>query len=88
MNAVEDFGPENPRDWDVSHPSLSSPAPHETSGVLRMHRSGKKGADIMVALKMRGTELMSSLQKAIDDETAAAKAGRPIHDALIPNGTA
>ncbi|AXH46805.1 helix-turn-helix DNA-binding domain protein [Mycobacterium phage Acolyte] len=70
--------------WDPNHPSLKSPiAPHETAGVLRMHRAGYKGADIMKILKLRGTRLMSQMQRALDEETRAGHAGRPIHDGLI-----
>ncbi|ASJ79781.1 hypothetical protein KIY85_gp69 [Mycobacterium phage Heffalump] len=70
--------------WDPNHPLLRSPAaPHETAAVLRMHRAGYKGAQIMKILKLRGTRLMSQMQKALDDETRAAHAGRDIHDAKI-----
>ncbi|QJD50274.1 hypothetical protein SEA_IWOKEUPLIKEDIS_71 [Mycobacterium phage Iwokeuplikedis] len=63
---------------------LRSPmAPHESAGVLRMHRAGYKGKDIMKTLKLRGTKLMTQMSKAMDDEQSAARAGRPIHDALI-----
>lgn len=87
MNKSEEFGPEDPRPWDLSHPSLGSPSPHETAGVMRIHRTGKSGADLMVTLRMKGTALMKELQKAMNEEDAANKAGRPIHDAGIPKGT-
>ncbi|AMS00968.1 hypothetical protein SEA_LOSER_72 [Mycobacterium phage Loser] len=71
-------------DWDPNHRLLKSTnAPHETAAVLRMHRAGYKGADIMKLLKLRGTRLMSQMQRALDAETRAAHAGRPIHDAKI-----
>ncbi|QXO13347.1 hypothetical protein SEA_TROOPER_70 [Mycobacterium phage Trooper] len=71
-------------DWDPNHRLLrSTAAPHETAAVLRMHRAGYKGADIMKILKLRGTRLMKQMQKALDDETRAAHAGRDIHDAKI-----
>ncbi|ASR86169.1 hypothetical protein SEA_BOBSWAGET_64 [Mycobacterium phage BobSwaget] len=71
-------------DWDPNHRLLkSTAAPHETAAVLRMHRANWKGADIMKLFKLRGTKLMKQMQKALDDETRAAHAGRPIHDALI-----
>lgn len=70
--------------WDPNHPSLRSPiAPHETACVLRMHRAGYKGRATMKILKLRGTRLMNQMQRALDAETHAARAGRPIHDALI-----
>jgi len=71
-------------DWSADDPILKSPlAPHETAGVLRFHRAGHKGAEIMKLFKLRGTKLMKLMQKAMDDEGAAARANRPIHDALI-----
>ncbi|ASR86521.1 hypothetical protein SEA_CHANGELING_69 [Mycobacterium phage Changeling] len=71
-------------DWDPNHPSLKSPmAPHETAAVLRMHRHGYKGAEIMKVFKLRGTRLMKQMQRALDAETQAGHAGRPIHDAKI-----
>lgn len=71
-------------DWDPNHRLLKSPiAPHETAAVLRMHRSGHKGSDIMKLFKLRGTTLMRQMQKALEDETRAGRAGRPIHDAKI-----
>ncbi|QDP44651.1 hypothetical protein SEA_NOTHINGSPECIAL_67 [Mycobacterium phage NothingSpecial] len=71
-------------DWDPNHPLLrSTAAPHETAGVLRMHRAGYKGADIMKLLKLRGTRLMKQMQRALDEETRAAHQGRDIHDAKI-----
>ena len=84
VKTAADYGPDNPRDWDPNHPSLkSSLAPHETAGVLRMHRAGKKGAELMKLLRLRGTKLMNQMQKALDAELGAAKAGRDIYDALI-----
>lgn len=71
-------------DWDPNDPILkSSLAPHETAGVLRVQRSGKRGAELMKLMKIRGTVLIKQLQKAMDDEGEAHRAGRPIHDALI-----
>ncbi|AFI24981.1 hypothetical protein [Mycobacterium phage SWU1] len=48
-----------------------------------MHRAGYKGRATMKILKLRGTRLMNQMQRALDAETHAARAGRPIHDALI-----
>ncbi|AOT24989.1 hypothetical protein PBI_KALPINE_70 [Mycobacterium phage Kalpine] len=71
-------------DWDPNHRLLkSTAAPHETAAVLRMHRAGFKGADIMKTFKLRGTRLMKQMQRALDEESRAAHAGRPIHDAVI-----
>ena len=84
MVKTEEFGPDNPRNWDPNDPMLkSSLAPHETGGVLRMHRAGKTGAELMKLLRLRGTKLMDQMQRAMDAESAAHRAGRPIHDALI-----
>jgi hypothetical protein len=78
------YSPSNPRDWDPNHPILqSTAAPHETAAILRMHRVGFKGADIMKMFKLRGTALMKQMQQALDDETRAAHAGRDIHDSKI-----
>ncbi|BBX09461.1 hypothetical protein [Mycolicibacterium aichiense] len=77
-----------PRDWDPNHPMLRSPlAPHETAGVLRVHRAGFKGPDILKLLKMRATRLSRELERAISAEQEAAHQGRKIHDAKIPQGT-
>ena len=85
--ATADYGPENPRDWSAGDPSLLDPkAPHETAGVLRAHRSGKPGAELMVLLRLKGTRLMQLMQKALDDETAAEKSKRAIHDAGVAKG--
>jgi len=70
--------------WDPNHPSLRSPqAPHETAGVLRMRRNGYNGAQILKLIKLRGTRLVNQMQRAMDAEQAAHRAGRPIHDARI-----
>ena len=59
-------------DWNPNHPLLkSTAAPHETAAVLRMQRAGYGGSAIMRILR------------AVDDETIASRAGRPIHDAKI-----
>ncbi|AAC18509.1 hypothetical protein SEA_LAKES_74 [Mycobacterium phage Lakes] len=72
------------KDWDPNDPKLKSPyAPHETAAVLRMHRVGFKGAHTMKLLKLRGTQLMNQIQRAMDAEQAAHRAGRPIHDAGV-----
>ncbi|AEJ93363.1 hypothetical protein SEA_KIPPER29_71 [Mycobacterium phage Kipper29] len=71
-------------DWNPDDKILKSPlAPHESAAVLRMHRAGHKGADTLKILKVRATKLMKQMQRALDEETRAAHAGRPIHDAKI-----
>lgn len=86
MTAQDEYGPDNPRDWDPNAEELRSrKAPHETGGVLRMHRNGLKGAEIMKKLRMRGTRLMSEMQDSLDAETDAKEAGVPIHDVTITN---
>ncbi|QGJ89771.1 hypothetical protein SEA_SUPERCHUNK_72 [Mycobacterium phage Superchunk] len=71
-------------DWDPNHISLKSPlAPHETAGVLRIKRTGMSGPDMMKMLKLRGTRLMTQIQRAMDQETDAHRRHLPIHDALI-----
>lgn len=84
MAKTAQYSPENPRDCNPNDPILKSPlAPHETAGVLRIHRAGHKGADIMKMFKLRGTRLMKQMQRAMDDESRAHAAGLKIHDALI-----
>lgn len=79
-----EHGPDNPREWSASHPSLSSPlAPHETAGVLRTSRAGYLGNEIMEMTGMRATVLVAALQKAMDDEGNAHRQGRQIYDSLI-----
>ncbi|AGT14322.1 hypothetical protein ADZZY_74 [Mycobacterium phage Adzzy] len=76
--------PENPGPWDPNHPMLKSPyAPHETAAVLRIKRTGIPGPELMKLLKLKGTRLMSQIQRAMDQETEAHRRNLPIHDALI-----
>ena len=71
-------------DWNPNHPLLkSTAAPHETAAVLRMQRAGYGGSAIMRILRVKGTVLMREIKRAVDDETIASRAGRPIHDAKI-----
>ena len=80
----EQYGPDNPRDWDPNHKSLLSPmAPHETAGVLRVHRAGYKGSELIKVLNMRGTQMMNALRRAMDCEGIASSRGVPIHDAVF-----
>jgi hypothetical protein len=84
---IAEYGPDNPRDWFPDHPGLTATdAPHETAGVLRIRRTGRPGSEIMKLLKLRGTALMNQMQKAMDDENRAARAGRPIFDSQFPKG--
>lgn len=79
---------DNPRDWDPNHPSLKSPlAPHESAAVLRMHRAGMTGVDMMKILKCRGGRLTKMFQRGLDVEGIAAMRGVPIYDSLIEKGT-
>ncbi|KRD08772.1 hypothetical protein ASE48_08580 [Mycobacterium sp. Root265] len=77
--------PDNPRDWDPNHKTLKYRwAPHETAGVLRMQRAGYKGKQILDMFpRLKGTKLMRELQNAMDAESTANEARRPIHDARI-----
>ena len=84
MTAEDEYGPDSPRNWDPNAIELRSlEAPHETGGVLRMHRNGLKGAEIMKKLKLKGAALMSEMQDAMDAESDAKEVGVPIHDASI-----
>ena len=75
-------------EWTTEDPMLQSPvAPHETNAVMRMHRGGWLGENIMRSLRMSGRAVVKEMHKAMDDEQAAHAAGRQIHDALIEKGT-
>lgn len=68
-------------DLNTGHPALPDQgAPHETAAVLRMQRAGWPAPRIQGILKMRPAQLMSALQKALDDEGEASRRGCPIHD--------
>ncbi|AXH48840.1 hypothetical protein SEA_STEAMY_66 [Mycobacterium phage Steamy] len=83
-NRMAKHCPDNPREWDPNHLTLSSPlAPHETSGLLRMHRAGHSGEQIMKTLKVRAADFTRQFSKALDAEQAAHDQGRPIYDAKI-----
>lgn len=72
-------------DWSPDDPALSSDrAPHEISGVLRWHRAKVPSKEIMSLLKLRGTQLISSLERAVEQERAATSRGLDIHDEGIP----
>ena len=74
--------------WNPNDPMLRSPlAPHESRATMRMHRAGWPGPEIAKALKLKGTQLMHSLQQAIDEEGIANRQRRPIHDSAVPKGT-
>lgn len=71
--------------WRSDDPILRSPhGPYETPAAMRMHRAGWPGATIMRQFKIPASKLMAALSKAMDEEQRAHRAGRPIHDALIP----
>ncbi|QBJ00255.1 hypothetical protein SEA_PHARAOH_67 [Mycobacterium phage Pharaoh] len=78
------YGPDNPREWDPNHRTLSTRhAPHETSGLVRMHRAGHSGQQIMKLMKIKARELTKHFGAEIDAEQAAHAQGRQIYDALI-----
>lgn len=71
-------------DWNPDDPILTALAPHEPSGVLRWHKAKVPSQEIMKLLRLRGTQLIKSLEHATELEQTAKSLGRPIHDALIP----
>ena len=82
------YGPDNPRPWDPNHPSLHSPmAPHETRATLRLKEAGWNGDKMREVLKMRGTKLINSLKRGMDEETEAHAAGRLIVGGTVEKGT-
>ena len=84
MTKTDEYGPDNHRDWDPNHPMLKSgAAPHETSGFMRIHRSGMKGNAIMKMFRVKASHLTKALSKAMEDENNAARQGRDIHDAVF-----
>jgi len=88
VNALRGYGPDNPRDWDPNHPMLKSPlAPHETNAAMRLHRNGHPNPEILKILKVKGTQLISMLRSAMDEEGDASRMHRPIHDAKVDKGT-
>jgi hypothetical protein len=59
-------------------------APHETAGILRIHRSGVKGPELRKLFKVGPVALVNAMSKAIDAENEAYAEGRAIHDVKIP----
>lgn len=87
-SSAMEYGPDNPRDWDPNHRSLNSPfTPHESAAILRMYRAGVEKSKIMKLLKLRGTQMMKAMERAMDCEGIASRSGVPIHDAKVPKGT-
>lgn len=81
------FEPRDTSDWPAElftlpgHPALRSQlAPHETAGILRVHRAGTPGGKLAVLFKLPGVLLMRALQSALDQEGVAHQSGREIHD--------
>ncbi|UJD21169.1 hypothetical protein SEA_SORORFAGO_72 [Mycobacterium phage SororFago] len=84
MTKTDEHGPDNPRAWDPNHPLLKSTgAPHETNGVMRAHRAGRTGKELVQILKLKPLALSKALSRAMDEENEAAKRGRDIHDAVF-----
>lgn len=75
-------------EFSTDHPSLlAKDAPHETRGILRMHRAGWTGSRMCELLGMAQRSLTSQIKDALDEEGSAAAAKRPIYDARVPKGT-
>ncbi|QFG12572.1 hypothetical protein PBI_TOAKA_73 [Mycobacterium phage Toaka] len=73
-------GPDNPRDWDPNHPLLKSgAAPHETAGLMRIHRAGYSGDFIRKAFKLGARTLAKAFEQAMEAENKAARQHRDIH---------
>lgn len=87
MTSIEEYGPDNPRDWESGHESLTDPAaPYETPGLLRMHRSGYGGSELVKMLKVRATQLIKDMERGLAEENAAHKRKIPVHDEIIKKG--
>ncbi|WKW87282.1 hypothetical protein SEA_CHARGERPOWER_67 [Mycobacterium phage Chargerpower] len=81
---MTEHGPDNPRPWDPNHALLrSGAAPHETSGLMRIHRAGHSGKFILTTFKMKAMALSRAFSKAMEEEERAYKSGRDIHDVVL-----
>lgn len=75
-------------EFSTDHPSLlAKDSPHETRGILRMHRAGWTGARMSEILGIAQQSLKLQIKDALDEEGCAAAAKRPIYDARVPKGT-
>ncbi|QFG10433.1 helix-turn-helix DNA-binding protein [Mycobacterium phage Anthony] len=87
MSDINEGTPEHPRNWTTAHPSLRSKAPHEPAAVLRRQAEGVRGTALMKEMSMRGTQLIESLNDALEKQMRAASLGQPLHYATVPKGT-
>jgi hypothetical protein len=72
-------------DWNPNDPALTAEkAPHETAGLLRWHRANVPPKEIMSMLRLRGTKLIASLERAHLQELEAERRGLEIHSAVMP----
>lgn len=81
MTDTDEYGPDNPRDWDPNHRTLKSAyAPHETAAVLRCIQAGNTGQKLFKIFKRsyKGSALMTAIQNALDQETRARDMGLEI----------
>lgn len=77
-----------PPEFDADDPEVNdAKSPHETAGILRMHRARWPARRVMEMFKIEEDTLLSLMRIAVADEQAARNAGRPVHDALIKRGT-
>ncbi|AEK07344.1 hypothetical protein PBI_MYXUS_73 [Mycobacterium phage Myxus] len=83
--STNEWSPDNPRPWDPNHPLLKSRgAPHETNGVMRVHRAGFTGNELRQQLKMKPMAISKALSRAMDEEQVAAKQSRDIFCPTYP----
>lgn len=71
-------------DWNPDDPVLNGRAPHELAGILRWHRAKVPSRQIMSMLKLRGTQLIKSIEVATAQERLALQVGVPVHDERMP----
>jgi len=68
-------------DPDPNHPSLfADKTPHELSGLLRAKRNQWPPRVLVEMFGLEGDRLSAALQRGLDQEHAAIKAGRKIHN--------
>ncbi|BBC53863.1 putative helix-turn-helix DNA binding protein [Mycobacterium phage PP] len=82
-------GPEwEPGKFDPNHRLLTSNnAPHETGGVMRVHRTGRPALVMSGKLKMPLGEIQQQLYRDMHGETRARELGLPVYDSQMPKGT-
>lgn len=84
---VDDYSPENPRDWNPDDHSLHAQpdetVAHECAGTLRMSIGGMKAPAIVKALGITPPELAAEQTRALHRQRYAMHMRQPMHG--MPN---